>query len=288
MNEDILPEVSADEKKAVRIIGAGLLLSTVLFTALHHCFPQVLRVPSNEGVPYTGYGTMFLLDLIPIACALLCFYHARHRLGLYRAMIFLSGSFVFTGLEESMWILFGRFQILNRIMALLGKPLDAVAGTYYFTRGFFWWLETPLTAFLGWFFIAYACVYAAKLLLPRANIWLQALLGGLMGVSMDLWLDPVQVHEAWRSWIWLSNDPVNVFSIPFSNFLGWFLVIALFAVIFEYLPAMVKKWGVGRGTVYFYLILIGLEFCILGTVVVYGAVGMKIFPVPVNLTLWGL
>jgi len=288
MNDTIEIQNSGQEQKAAKIIGLGLLLSTVFFTALHHGFPGVLHVPSNEGVPYSGYFAMFLLDLIPIGFAWLCFYHARQKLGLYRAMIFLSGSFLFTGLEESMWILFGRFQILNKIMTFFGKPLEAVAGTYYFTRGFFWWLETPLVAFLGWFFIAYSCVYAANLLMPKANIITKAAFGGLLGVNLDLWLDPVHVHKAWQSWIWLANDPVNIFSIPFSNFIGWFLVIALFAILFEYLPGMVKKWGLAKGTAYFYLILVALEFCILMIVVIYGAIGMKIFPEPVNLTLWGL
>jgi len=109
-----------------------------------------------------------------------------------------------------------------------------------------------------------------------------------LAVNLDLWLDPVHTHKAWKSWIWLAKDPINVFSIPFSNFMGWFLVIFLFAVVFNRLPGMVRRWGPGRAAVYFYLILVGFEFCILASMITYGIVGMKLLPTPINFTIWGI
>jgi membrane protease YdiL (CAAX protease family) len=53
------------ERRVVWSIGIGLVVSTLFFTLLHHGFPQVLDVPSNAGIPWTDYPTMFILDLIP-------------------------------------------------------------------------------------------------------------------------------------------------------------------------------------------------------------------------------
>lgn len=284
------------ERLVVVVIIIGLIISTAFFTVLHHLYPSVLDVPSNDGIPYTDMKSMFILDLIPMALAWLCFHHAWRRIGIYRAMIFLGGSFVFTGLEESMWILLGRYQA--EIEQALGSPdiqgaafgsgADPVEGTYYFTRGFFWFIETPVMACLGWFFVAYSCVYVANLLIPRANIVTRAGLGGFLAMNLDLWLDPVQTSDTWKSWIWAEQDPISIFSIPLSNFMGWFLLIFLFAIVFEYLPAMIRRWGPLRTAVYFYIILVALEFGILIFFAVYGTIAMRFLPEPINLTVGGI
>ena len=170
----------------------------------------------------------------------------------------------------------------------LGPGAAEVSGTYYFTRGFFWWLETPLLACLGWFFVAYACVYVAEVLMPKARVVYRAALGGFLAMDLDLWLDPVQTHETWRSWVWAGADRINVFSIPLSNFVGWFLLIFLFAIVFDRLDGMKKQHGPAKAAVRFYLILIALEFGILAFFAVYGAVVMRLLPQPLNLTVWGI
>ncbi len=282
------------ERRVVWILVIGLLISTAFFTVLHHGFPQALNVPSNEGVPYTDYPSMFILDLIPIGLAWLCFHHAWRRLGLYRAMLFLGGSFAFTGLEESMWILLGRYSQEIQVAlpfaqeAALGESTQEVSGTYYFTRGFFWFIETPVMACLGWFFVAYSCIYVARLLMPRARILGRAAVGGLLALNLDLWIDPVQTHEALISWVWAEQDPISIFSIPLSNFMGWFLLIFLFALVFERLPNMVKRWGPAKAAAYFYGILLALEIGILLFFVIYGSIAVRLIPEPVNLTIWGI
>lgn len=287
---------SPEERRVAWVIAAGLAISTIFFTVLHHGFPAVLDVPANAGVPFMDLPTMFVLDLIPIGLAWLCFRHGWKRLGLYRAVIFLGGSFVFTGVEESMWILLGRYHLEIQAAlggpqvgeAMLGEGVRQVGGTYYFTRGFFWFLETPILACLGWFFVAYSCVYVADLLLPRAKVIWRAALGGLLAVDLDLWLDPVQTSKTFISWVWVSPDMINIFGIPLSNFLGWFLLIFLFALMFERLPAMLAKRGPGRTALYFYGLLMALEIAILVFFGIYGAVAMRLIPQPINLTLWGI
>jgi hypothetical protein len=289
-----LPRTDPAEKNTAIVIGTFLVLSTLGFTIVHHVFPGVFDVPRDPPHRFDSFPFMLVVDLFTMFLAWLCFRHAQKRLGLYPAMLFLGGSFIFTGLEESMWILLGRYQEQIRAWsngaenAALGPGAAEVSGTYYFTRGFFWWLETPLLACLGWFFVAYACVYVAQILMPKARVVSRAALGGFLAMDLDLWLDPVQTHETWRAWVWAGADRVNIFSIPLSNFMGWFLLIFLFAIVFERLDGMKRRHGPAKAAVRFYLILIALEFGILVFFAVYGAVIMRLLPQPVNLTVWGI
>ena len=271
----VLAVTSDDEWRVVRAIAVLLIASVGVSTVLHHGFPAVLDVPSNAGVPHADWLAMMVSDAVTIGLAWLCFRHAVASLGLYRAVLFLAGSFVFTGLEETLWILWGRYD-------------PWLGGTYYFTKGFFWFLETPLTACLGWFFIAYACVYIADILMPNMRIGWRAALAGLLAVNIDLWVDPVQTHETIRAWIWLSRHGASVFSIPVTNFIGWFLLIFLFALCFDRVPAMLQRIGPGRTTVRLFAALMCLEVGILIFFVVVGLATRWVLPQPVNWTIWGI
>ena len=276
---------TAAEKRTAWVLGALLGVTIAVSTLLHHVFPGVLSVPSCAGIPHTGLWTMFLLDLIPIALAAVCFLHARSNLGLYPAMLFLCGSFFLTGLEENTWIFIGRY---IHLLASLSPQMASAGGTYYFTRGFFWWGEAPAYICLGWFFIAYGSVYISCLLLPRSGMWARAALGGFLAMNLDLWLDPVQVSAAWQSWKWIASEPIKVLSIPLTNFAGWFLLIFLFAALFEHLGPMREKFGAGKAAARFFLIILGMDVGVILGFMVYGYMAMRFITAPVNLTLWGL
>ena len=269
--------------KRFGIVAYGLLFLTIIFsTYLHHFQPQVLRVPSNtdvstwkhpaleetilwDGLTDEGKGAllakgvpmgdsvpaMVFGDLFTILLAWICFVHARRHFGFWMASCFLIGSFVFTGLEESLWILSGRF-----FGGLLNNPLGEVAyGTYWFTRGGLWFLETPIVACLGWFFIAYSCVLTAGKAFPRMNLWGRATVGGLIAMTIDLWMDPIQTAPEIMAWVWGKGDFLLFFGIPHYNFLGWFLLIFLFAIFWEKLPEMEKSRGRPGATIRFFWVI---------------------------------
>lgn len=263
---------TAAERRVVRGLLGMLAVAVAASSVLHHGAPGVLDVPPNDGVPRADPATLLFADGFAALLAWLCFRHARVALGLYRATLFLVGSFVFTGLEETLWILWGRWD-------------PRLGGTYYFTKGFFWFLETPVSACLGWFFLAYASVHIAQILLPRAGTWAHATLGGLLATSLDLWVDPVQTHAAHRAWVWLSPTPVRILSIPLSNFVGWFLLIFLFALVFARRPVRPGSAGDAAG---FFGTLVALEIAILVGFVAFGAALGALLPAPVNLTVLGI
>ncbi|MEW6441741.1 MAG: carotenoid biosynthesis protein [bacterium] len=275
-------------------IAYGLLLATILLsTYAHHLRPDLLNVPSNreiaswrnpaleettladrmtpeqralllsEGVPQsTSLGSLLFGDILSLALGWLCFVHARRHYGFWMASCFLVGSFVFTGLEESMWILLGRFGSFGSVNAVnaFGEP---VCGTYWFTKGVLWFLETPVTACVGWFYIAYACVLVAGKVFPRMGLLGRATVGGLIAMGIDLWMDPVVTSPEMVSWVWAKGDVFLFFGIPHTNFVGWFLLIFLFAIFWEKLPGMEQKWGRPKATALFFLGLFATEIGIL-------------------------
>jgi len=259
----------------------ALALSIAISTLVHHRLPWLLAVPPLDGVPRSGLGEMLVADLLVIGLSALCFAHAWARRGPYLATAFLAGSFVFTGVEESMWILLGRFA------PAAGGVVPG--GTYWFTRGFFWFLETPVTACIGWFLLAYATMWAAELVFASATTLRRAAVAGLTAVDLDLWIDPVQTHPAHDSWVW-AEQPGGIWllSIPSTNFIGWFLLIFLFALVFDRLPDWVERQGTKRATLRFFGTLLALEVAILLFFTVYGALEQALVRPKLNLTVWGI
>ena len=82
---------------------------------------------------------------------------------------------------------------------------------------------------------------------------------------IDLWIDPVQTAPEILAWVWGKGDFLLLFGIPHYNFLGWFLLIAVFAVIWEYLPQWEKNIGRAGATNRFLLLILLLPFGILFT-----------------------
>lgn len=280
--------LSPDGRFGIAVYG---LLGLVLFfsTGIHHFQPHLLRVPDNGDVPSwrrpafeetllydhanpgqreqilaegvvlkDRYDFQAAGDLFALLMGWICFLHALRHHGFWKASCFLVGSFVFTGLEETIWILTGRF-----LGGLVKNPLgETFFGTYWFTRGLFWFLETPLTACVGWFFIAYACVLTAGKVFPRMGLWGRAAVGGLIAMGIDLWIDPVQTAPEIMSWVWARGDSLLLFGIPQYNFVGWFLLIFLFALFWEALPGLEVRWGRAGATVRFFGLVLVVPFAV--------------------------
>jgi len=267
-----------------------LMLAITVFTYLHYLQPHILRVPSNtdvsawknptfdqtciydrmteserervrsQGIPLNDMPNIMLAVIFSLVCSWLCFAHARRHYGSWMAWCFLFGSFVFTGMQESMWILFGRF--VGR-SAMSGLANDPSYGTYWFTKGGLWFIETPVEVCLGWFFLAYGCVWIAAKVFPGTRLLGRAAVGGLIAMTMDLWEDPVATSPELMSWVWAKGDFLRVLGIPHTNFLGWFSLIFLFAIFWEWLPAMERRWGRLRATLAFFSIVVVAEVAIL-------------------------
>ena len=54
----------------------------------------------------------------------------------------------------------------------------------------------------------------------------------LLMVIFDLSIDPIMT--SWRAWVWDTTTAVNWFGIPWTNYLGWFVVSATFFYLYEH------------------------------------------------------
>ncbi len=91
----------------------------------------------------------------------------------------------------------------------------------------------------------------------------RATVGGLIAMGIDLWMDPVVTSPEMISWVWAKGDLLLLFGIPHTNFVGWFLLIFLFAFFWERLPGMEEQWGRPKATFRFFLIIFATEIGIL-------------------------
>ena len=221
------------DDKFVIIVTLIFIPVVVISTILHHLFPEVLQVPKVLG-PYfiePMWLDLVIMDVITVILAIIVIYHGFKTQGKYKTTCFLYGAIIFAGLEEVNWILLGRYNL---------SPFE----TYFFTRGGLWFLEIPIYTCLGWFMLAWCCNYVSEVIFPNRNYIFHAFVAGILAVSLDLWIDPVMVNLGSASiypnsaglWVWLSDpkDTFSVFSIPFFNFLGWYLVITLFLILYGY------------------------------------------------------
>ena len=85
--------------------------------------------------------------------------------------------------------------------------------------------QVPLWVGVGWGSILYAATWTAyRLKLPRL---LRPLAAGVLAVNIDLSLDPIAHHLGY--WKWLKAPAVNLYGVPFDNFLGWFAIVASYS-----------------------------------------------------------
>jgi uncharacterized membrane protein len=138
-----------------------------------------------------------------------------------------------------------------------------VFGTYWFPTGGLWFLETPVWVCLCWFLIAYSCVWVSGKVFPKMVLWPRAIVGGLIAMGIDLWMDPIVTSPELISWVWATGDFIRVFGIPQTNFVGWFLLIFCFAFLWEWLPGWEEKWGRAKASINFFLVLVGVDIVVL-------------------------
>ncbi|WP_226578189.1 carotenoid biosynthesis protein [Halobacillus litoralis] len=139
--------------------------------------------------------------------------------------------------------LYGKWQgVLYSLMIIvvsiyiehLGVAYNFLFGSYDYTQNFGLKIaDTPITIGFAWLLIIGCSHEIARVIshgLPRLlHLLVFVFIGSLCAVTIDLILDPVS-FKVKEYWIW--EGPGVYYDIPFSNFMGWFLVAALFHLIF--------------------------------------------------------
>ena len=82
---------------------------------------------------------------------------------------------------------------------------------------------------IAWGIFSVISYMTAASVLPRG--WGRRLLASLLMVLFDLSIDPLMT--SWNAWVWKTATAVNWFGIPWTNYVGWFLVSLLIFWLYE-------------------------------------------------------
>ncbi|MFX1558762.1 MAG: carotenoid biosynthesis protein, partial [Promethearchaeota archaeon] len=145
--------------------------------------------------------------------------------------------------------------------------------------------------------LAYSCNYISEVIFQNRNYIFQAFIAGIMAVSFDLWIDPVIANSGSVSlysnsegmWVWETDpkDTILIFSIPYYNFLAWFLIVFFFLIIYRYLlnHEKIENHGKTKSALIFFGLL--PIFAVIIAIILYLSVlllipffgGVDIFPI---------
>ncbi|MHC1591012.1 MAG: carotenoid biosynthesis protein [Candidatus Helarchaeales archaeon] len=227
----------------------------------------------------TNFGVWFM-DAMTYGIAALLIYHGSKKHGLWQMMLFFTGSFVYTGLEENFMIVAG---------ALLPTQ-----NTYQFNYAGYtlWFMAVPVVVCVAWFVIAYSSYEIMDFIFSdlegNKGLIVKAILCGLLAMVMDLMIDPLQTRI--QNWYWL-NEPgeaLCVLGIPISNFIGWWILISCFAIFWPKVCGLEEKIGKTKTIILFYPLLLGFEIL---TVILVAGSSILLTALPIwgmNFTIGGI
>lgn len=154
-------------------------------------------------------------------CVLLIYLHGALVLGSKNVLIFIATS-----------------SIVGVLIELAGTRTKWIFGQYRYSEDFGPKLfrRVPIFVPLMWCVLTYIGFWTARLLLlPQASqsIVRQGIFIISAAFIVTLWnmvTDPMVVHKSGRNW-WRWEERGTFYGVPFTNFIGWFIVAALIYIL---------------------------------------------------------
>lgn len=219
--------------------------------------------------------TQIVYEVLVYILAAVLLYHGFQKFGRWKTLLFFFGSFLYTGFEENIMIISGK--VIHEV-----NPVFPETYAFTYTNYTVWILAVPAVVFVAWFVVAYSGVHIGGYFFKN-SIVKAAAVGGLIAMEMDMMIDPIAVRYHWWGWfaqpneaIWILGDPgIGNPGIPISNFLGWFLLIFLFAIYWKKITDKEPKWGKRKTILVF---SVGLIPLLIGTVIFLGGISILMGP----------
>ncbi|MFJ7678869.1 carotenoid biosynthesis protein [Peribacillus sp. NPDC097206] len=121
------------------------------------------------------------------------------------------------------------------LIEYLGSAYSILFGQYGYTEKFAPNLfGVPIAIGFAWLMVMGTSHVLAKKIVPHGGL-LYAIVGGCIAVVIDLIIDPVS-YKVKQYWLW--EETGVYYGIPFSNFVGWFLV----AFVLHLFLLFILKW----------------------------------------------
>jgi bisanhydrobacterioruberin hydratase len=117
---------------------------------------------------------------------------------------------------DGKYALFFIFSFLTGIVVeVLGVQYGLIFGDYHYGKPLgIKFSGVPLVIGLNWFLLVYGS--ASLLKNVKGNLLVKAFLGALLMTGVDFFIEPVAINLGF--WLWDGAE------IPFSNYLGWFVI----------------------------------------------------------------
>ncbi len=125
----------------------------------------------------------------------------------------------------------------------------------YHYDGFRWYIyKVPVFVAVGWCNVFYFIYQITRQITFRLSnhpryLWIVGFVGGLVGLCMDLFFDPVAASLEW--WEWKNGGPY--YGVSTGNSVGWIFFASGFC--FVYNPVLSKNWKFRKRVNRFYLLL---------------------------------
>ncbi|NJE60279.1 carotenoid biosynthesis protein [Thermococcus sp. 21S7] len=144
-------------------------------------------------------------------------------------------AFVLFSLKEwkSLPVLAGLAISVGFFAELIGTRLCLPFGCYEYVNLQPQLLGVALFVPLAWAIFGSVAYLTASSIFPRKVDRL--LFASLLMVLLDLAIDPLMT--SWNAWVWKTSTAINWFGIPWTNYLGWFLVSLLVFYLYERLSS---------------------------------------------------
>jgi putative membrane protein len=121
--------------------------------------------------------------------------------------------------------------LIGYSVEILGVKTGFPFGEYDYGEVLGWkFFEVPPLIGINWLIVIWGGFSLAKNF--RVSKYLRWLVTALLVVGLDVLIEPVAVH--YELWSWADGMP------PIANYVGWFVVAAILALLFEYYPLVAK------------------------------------------------
>ncbi len=165
-----------------------------------------------------------LLKALPRICSVPEFYVLLTYFTLYLTAVAISSLTFWKGA----WILLLSGVFMGFTFELLGTRTGIPFGLYYYKELKPQVLGVAFFVPIAWGTYLFLSYLTARSFLkgPKALLMASSLM-----VMLDLSLDPIMT--GWEAWVWITKTEINWYGIPWTNYLGWFIVSLLSLLLYR-------------------------------------------------------
>jgi len=166
---------------------------------------------------------------LKIAVLLILLANVLKKSPIYLLLYFLAFAFIWWGCWRSIPKLTGTAMLVGFASEIIGTHFCIPFGCYEYVNLKPQFLGVALFVPFAWGIFSVISYMTAAFILKRG--WRRILLASLLMCILDLSVDPIMT--SWDAWVWKITTAVNWFGIPWTNYVGWFLVSLIIFYLYE-------------------------------------------------------